>query len=327
MSGLLNNPNLKKQPKTDPLDRGQDIKPKNTFTTDDLKSNNGKPSKPGKSVADSVTFYANVRINNHIKNKAEALSGIGLYKSQKDAIDNALDYLIDSLDAEDKRKFTFQLDIKYLIAVLDSGSRLVLHLRMTGRLTALPSGLPLEKHTSLQIHLDGDLELRLVDQRKFATLHLLHESGYGAIKGLATMGVEPLDSGFTPEYLKAQLEGRTASVKSVILDQRRIGGLGNIYADESLYRAGIFPGKPGGSLTFDEIQRLHTSIRAVIREGIRFRGTTFRDYVDGDGKSGGFQERLQVYGKEGETCRGCGRPIARIKLAGRSSYYCAYCQV
>lgn len=111
MSGLLNNPNLKKQPKTDPLDRGQDIKPKNTFTTDDLKSNNGKPSKPGKSVADSVTFYANVRINNHIKNKAEALSGIGLYKSQKDAIDNALDYLIDSLDAEDKRKFTFQLDI------------------------------------------------------------------------------------------------------------------------------------------------------------------------------------------------------------------------
>ncbi|MDO7803268.1 DUF5388 domain-containing protein (plasmid) [Pediococcus pentosaceus] len=111
MSGLLNNPNLKKQPKTDPLDRGQDIKPKNTFTTDDLKSNNGKPSKPGKSVTDSVTFYANVRINNHIKNKAEALSGIGLYKSQKDAIDNALDYLIDSLDAEDKRKFTFQLDI------------------------------------------------------------------------------------------------------------------------------------------------------------------------------------------------------------------------
>ena len=216
---------------------------------------------------------------------------------------------------------------KYLIAVLDSGSRLVLHLRMTGRLTALPSGLPLEKHTSLQIHMDGDLELRLVDQRKFATLHLLHESGYGAIKGLATMGVEPLDSGFTPEYLKAQLEGRTASVKSVILDQRRIGGLGNIYADESLYRAGIFPGKPGGSLTFDETQRLHTSIRAVIREGIRFRGTTFRDYVDGDGKSGGFQERLQVYGKEGETCRGCGRPIARIKLAGRSSYYCAYCQV
>lgn len=111
MSGLLNNPNLKKQPKTDPLDRGQDIKPKNTFTTDDLKSNNGKPSKPGKSVTDSVTFYANVRINNHIKNKAEALSGIGLYKSQKDAIDNALDYLIYSLDAEDKRKFTFQLDI------------------------------------------------------------------------------------------------------------------------------------------------------------------------------------------------------------------------
>lgn len=216
---------------------------------------------------------------------------------------------------------------KYLIAVLDSGSRLVLHLRMTGRLTALPSGLPLEKHTSLQIHLDGDLDLRLVDQRKFATLHLLHEPGYEDIKGLATMGVEPLDDAFTPEYLKEQLTGRTASIKSVILDQRRVGGLGNIYADESLHRAGIFPGRPGGSLTFSEIERLHKSIQAVIQEGIEFRGTTFRDYVDGEGKRGGFQERLQVYGKEGESCKSCGRPIARTKLAGRSSYYCAYCQV
>ncbi|KZL42719.1 DUF5388 domain-containing protein [Secundilactobacillus collinoides] len=111
MSGLLNNPNLKKQKKTDPLDRGQDIKPKNTFTTDDLNSKNNKPLEQKRHVADSVTFYANVRINNHIKNKAEALSGIGLYRSQKDAIDNALDYLVDSLDTEDKRKFNFQLDI------------------------------------------------------------------------------------------------------------------------------------------------------------------------------------------------------------------------
>lgn len=109
MSGLLRNPNLSKSKKADPLDRGKDIKPKNTFTTDDLqvKPTNILP----KGQTDSITFYANVRINNHIKNKAEALSGIGLYRSQKDAIDNALDYLIDSLDAEDKRKFKFQLDI------------------------------------------------------------------------------------------------------------------------------------------------------------------------------------------------------------------------
>ena len=110
MSALLNNPNLRKKKKTDPLDRGQDIKPKKTFTTDDLSEKNNKLDQKIQ-VADSVTFYANVRINNHIKNKAEALSGIGLYRSQKDSIDNALDYLVDSLDAEDKRKFNFQLAI------------------------------------------------------------------------------------------------------------------------------------------------------------------------------------------------------------------------
>ena len=215
---------------------------------------------------------------------------------------------------------------KYLICCLDSGSRMVLHLRMTGRLVAAPNGCPLEKHTSLQIHLDRDLEVRLVDQRKFATLHLLQEPGYGPIKGLATMGQEPLDSGFTPEYLREQFRGRSASIKSVILDQRRIGGLGNIYADESLYRAGIFPGKPAGSLTLREIERLHCSIQTVIQEGITYRGTTFRDYVDGDGHRGGFQERLQVYGREGQTCNSCGQSICRMKLAGRSSFYCSHCQ-
>ncbi|NLK08460.1 MAG: DNA-formamidopyrimidine glycosylase [Firmicutes bacterium] len=216
---------------------------------------------------------------------------------------------------------------KYLITHLDSDAKLVIHLRMTGQLTAT-QGLetPLEKHTSLQIHFEDELELRLVDQRKFATLHLVYNSEFVGIKGLAQMGVEPLDESFTPQYLKEQLEGRRAAVKSVLLDQRRIGGLGNIYADESLFRSGIFPGKPAGSLTINEIQKLHTAIENVISEAIRHRGTSFRDYVDGDGQQGSFQARLQVYGKEGDVCQVCGQIIARMKIAGRSSYYCADCQ-
>lgn len=215
---------------------------------------------------------------------------------------------------------------KYLIANLDSNDRVVVHLRMTGRLVVVPWGSPLEKHTSLQIHMKDDLELRLVDQRKFATVYLLMEPGYGPIKGLASLGKEPLEEAFSPEYLMKQVGGRTAAIKSVLLDQRRIAGLGNIYADESLHRAGIWPGRCAGSLSDDEIIRLHRNIQEVIREGIAYRGTSFRDYVDGDGRKGCFQERLKVYGREGQPCTNCGRPIGRIKLAGRSSFYCPNCQ-
>ncbi|NMB12882.1 MAG: bifunctional DNA-formamidopyrimidine glycosylase/DNA-(apurinic or apyrimidinic site) lyase [Firmicutes bacterium] len=215
---------------------------------------------------------------------------------------------------------------KYLIAYLDSHNRVVIHLRMTGRLVVLPRDYPMEKHVSLQIYMSGEEELRLIDQRKFATVYLLQEPGFGPIKGLATLGMEPLEEGFTCIYLTEQVQGRTAAIKSVLLDQRRVAGLGNIYADESLYRAGIFPGRPAGSLSSTEINRLHQSIQRVIGEGIAHRGTTFRDYVDGDGRKGGFQELLRVYGREGEPCRMCGEPIGRVKLAGRSSFYCPLCQ-
>ena len=215
---------------------------------------------------------------------------------------------------------------KYLIWELDSGDRVVIHLRMTGQLVVVPAEHPLEKHTSLQIYMHGDEELRLIDQRKFATVYLLHEPGYGPIKGLASLGREPLDKDFTPTYLAKEVMNRTAPIKSVLLDQRRVAGLGNIYADESLHRAGILPNRPAGSLSKIEIDRLCSSIKEVIQEGIAHRGTTFRDYVDGDGRKGGFQELLRVYGREGQPCGICGEPIHRIKLSGRSSFYCPHCQ-
>ena len=215
---------------------------------------------------------------------------------------------------------------KYLIGYLNSTDRVVVHLRMTGQLLVVPKGDPLEKHVSLQICMDGDLELRLVDQRKFATVYLLREPGYGPIKGLASLGREPLEESFTPTYLAEQLSGRTAAIKSVLLDQRRVAGLGNIYADESLHRAGILSSRPAGSLDQTEIECLHHSIQEVIEEGIAHRGTTMRDYVDGEGRKGNFQELLRVYGKEGQPCKSCGESIQRIKLAGRSSFYCPHCQ-
>ncbi|NLA58166.1 MAG: bifunctional DNA-formamidopyrimidine glycosylase/DNA-(apurinic or apyrimidinic site) lyase [Firmicutes bacterium] len=215
---------------------------------------------------------------------------------------------------------------KYLVCCLDSEYRLVIHLRMTGRLVVVPIDTAVEKHTSIRIHLQEDLDLRLVDQRKFATVDLLSGRDWGAIRGLESLGKEPLEGDFTPGYLAAQLAGRRAPVKSVLLDQRRVAGLGNIYVDESLHRAGIFPGKTAGELTEKEIERLHQSIQEVIKEGIAHRGTTFRDYVDGEGRQGGFQALLRVYGREGEPCTTCGEPIARIKLAGRSSFFCPRCQ-
>ena len=225
------------------------------------------------------------------------------------------------------RQFT-QLDRrgKYLICRLDSGDRLVIHLRMTGRLIAVPRDAAVEKHTSIRIHLADELDVRLVDQRKFGTIDLLQEPGWGSIQGLKGLGAEPLAEDFTPAYLAEQLAGRKAAVKSVLLDQRRIAGLGNIYADESLHRAGIYPGKPAGEITEAEIERLHQSIKEVIKEGIAHRGTTFRDYVDGEGRQGGFQALLRVYGREGQPCAACGGPIVRIKLAGRSSFFCPRCQ-
>lgn len=215
---------------------------------------------------------------------------------------------------------------KYLIASLDSEEKLILHLRMTGRLTVVPAAAPVEKHTTLQITFRDGEELRLVDQRRFALIYLVIEKEEGCIQGLAQMGPEPLQEDFTPAYLLHIFRRRSARVKSLLLNQRYIGGLGNIYADESLHRAGIHPQRPANSLDAAEIDRLHRAIETVIREGIAYRGTTVRDYVDGDGRTGNYQERLQVYGREGLPCPTCQTPIRRVKVGGRSSFYCPKCQ-
>jgi len=215
---------------------------------------------------------------------------------------------------------------KYLLLNLSGGYLLIFHLRMTGRLLYLPADAPVVKHTHLIFHLDNGEQLRFHDLRTFGTIYLVQEGELGLIRGLVTLGPEPLGPRFTPDYLREVLAGRQTTIKGALLNQELLAGLGNIYVDESLFRAGIHPARRAGSLTGDEVFRLHRAIRSVLEEGIRYRGTSVRDYVDGEGKTGGFQERLAVYGRRGQPCVKCGTPLELARIAGRGSVYCPRCQ-
>lgn len=215
---------------------------------------------------------------------------------------------------------------KYLIFNLDSPLRLIFHLRMTGQMIFTPqSDTPLAKHTSARFHFHDQTELRFVDQRKFGTIYLLPEAEYDQIAGLYTLGVEPLSAEFTLGYLAEKLQSKRA-IKGLLLDQKLIAGLGNIYVDESLYRAGLHPTKPGNQVTKQQMQLLRTSIISVLQEAIANHGTTIKDYRTGSGDTGNFQNKLRVYGKAGQNCEICQTAIERIKVAGRSSHYCPTCQ-
>ncbi|REJ33156.1 MAG: DNA-formamidopyrimidine glycosylase [Bacillota bacterium] len=215
---------------------------------------------------------------------------------------------------------------KFLLLRLDDGASLIIHLRMTGRLTVVDAAEPDGPYTRVAVALDDGRELRFHDMRTFGTWHYVGEGADSLPPGLRSMGVEPLSDAFSPDALAAICAGRRAPVKAVLLDQRRIAGIGNIYADEALFRAGIDPGRPAGSLTEEELARLHKSIRDVLTDSLAKGGTTVRDYVNGRGAPGEFQHYLDVYGRAGEPCRRCGTPIVRRKLAGRGTHACPQCQ-
>lgn len=166
--------------------------------------------------------------------------------------------------------------------------------------------------------------MRFDDQRKFGRVSwFAAESTWNATLRL---GPEPIDPEFDVSHLQKLLSGRRRPIKSLLLDQTLISGLGNIYADEALFRAGIAPTRPAASLSEEEIEALWRSCRDVLLEGIAEQGTTLRDYVDGEGRTGRFQERLKVYGRIGQPCVRCGRPLERVVLSGRSSSFCPHCQ-
>lgn len=215
---------------------------------------------------------------------------------------------------------------KYLLLRLASGRALVVHLRMTGSFSSAPRGkLPDDPYRRAQLRLSNRVDLGFRDVRRFGTWLLL-EPGEEEPYLAERLGPEPLSDAFSARALAAVLARRQAPVKSVLLDQRRIAGVGNIYADEALWRARIAPRRPAGSLDPREVAALRRAVRAVLQRGIDLQGSTLRDYVMPDGGYGGMQNEFSVYGREGDPCPRCQAPIERDVIGGRGTWSCPACQ-
>ncbi len=225
-----------------------------------------------------------------------------------------------------RRFCTFRRRGKYMLFGLDDGQTLVVHLRMTGDLRLWPreraADTPPDKHTHLILTLDGGDELRYRDPRKFGRFWLVPDPDLVVGK----LGPEPLDPAFTPQDLARRLAGRRAPIKALLLDQRILAGVGNIYADEALFRAGIDPRRPAGSLQAEEVAALHAALREVLAQAVQARGSSLRDYAPPDGTPGTYQEQHQVFRRTGQPCPRCGTPIQRVTVAQRSTHFCPVCQ-
>ncbi len=232
---------------------------------------------------------------------------------------------------------------KSVLVHLDDGRVMTVALRMTGALIVTPPGAPDDPYARVVFHLADGRQLRYRDVRKFGRIGLFAGGGLRARIGparrvrerrapyrvgdvFARHGPEPLGGRFTAARLSQRLGGRTARLKSLLLDQSFIAGIGNIYADEALWLARLHPLRAASTLGADEIRRLHRAIRKVLREGIENRGASFSDYVGADGEPGANAERLAVYRRTGAPCLRCGRPIARIVVGQRSTHFCPRCQ-
>jgi formamidopyrimidine-DNA glycosylase len=192
----------------------------------------------------------------------------------------------------------------------------IVHLGMTGRMLVCNPDQVIEKHTHAVAKLASGRELRFVDPRRFGRLSVAH--------GFDAPGSEPLEVGL--DRFIELFRGRKTPIKSALLNQKLLRGVGNIYADESLFRAGIRPRRRAASLTRAELARLYSAIREVLKEAIALGGSSISDYVDSDGEEGFFQLQHRVYGREGELCVACKTPVKRVVIAGRSSHYCPKCQ-
>jgi formamidopyrimidine-DNA glycosylase len=196
------------------------------------------------------------------------------------------------------------------------GAQWVVHLGMTGRMLVCRPEDEIEKHTHAIARLASGRELRFVDPRRFGRLSVANR--------FAAAGHEPLE--VEPERFTSLFRGRKTAIKSALLNQKLLRGVGNIYADESLFRAGIRPRRRASSLTREDLRRLHFSVQEVLKEAIALGGSSVSDYVDADGEEGFFQLQHRVYGREGEPCLVCKNAIKRVVIAGRSSHYCPKCQ-
>ncbi len=222
---------------------------------------------------------------------------------------------------------------KQLVIELSGEAALTIHLKMTGQLFVVPAGAPEDAYVRLVLELADGRELRFRDIRKFgkiglygrdpSTGELVAEVGGAAV--FAAVGPEPLDDAYTLRVFRARLRRRKGRLKSLLLDQSFVAGVGNIYADEALWRARLHPLRTVGTLRVPDERRLYEAIRAVLAEAVERRGSSIDDYTAPDG-DGSMQERLDVYQRTGEPCRRCGRPVRRIVVGARSTHFCSWCQ-
>ena len=215
---------------------------------------------------------------------------------------------------------------KFLTIQLENGDRLSLHLRMTGQLTVVPESEPIEKHTHLIFHLSGGSQLRYIDTRRFGRFWLLRKGEADTVTGQNKLGLEPTDPAITGEYLKTLLGKRKKTVKEMLLDQAVIAGIGNIYSDEILFAAKIYPGTACRILNEYDGDKLAKKIPEIIIWGIESNNMTPDEYLRGKGKEYRNISQLRIYGRAGKPCVRCGTIIDKVTICGRTSCYCPSCQ-
>lgn len=219
---------------------------------------------------------------------------------------------------------------KYLILDLDGDDVILVHLGMSGSLTCRDADFDSSefdrRHDHVEFKLDHGTRLVFNDPRRFGVVRLVKRAALPALREMKGLGPEPLSDEFNADYLANQARGRKVAIKNLIMDQRIVAGVGNIYASEVLYRAGVRPTRRAGRLKRDEIERVARFIPIILRDAIDGRGTTFRNYRDSEGRPGTFADRLQVYGREGEKCYRCSTLIKNVVVGQRASFYCPTCQ-
>jgi len=217
---------------------------------------------------------------------------------------------------------------KYVLLFLDNGDVLVVHLGMSRQFVRGNKRVPLPPHTHVVITFQQGGDLRFGDPRTFGEMFVTTGDGLGKVKELQHIAIDPLDHVFTWQSFGGQMAQRESKLKQLLMDQKFISGLGNIYSDEVLFAAGLRHDRLSDTLSSQEVRRLYRSLQEVLQEAIRYRGTTLEDeaYLDLFGKPGEFQNELKVYGRQGLPCRRCRTPIETVKVSARSAYFCPQCQ-
>ena len=229
--------------------------------------------------------------------------------------------------SRDKEIKEFTRRGKYIIInFVDTEYKLVIHLRMSGKLLYKKRDAERKKHTHVVFEFDDGTDLRFNNVRKFGRLYFITEDSIEQAGNLKNLGAEPLSDRFTLDLFKEMLENRKGMIKPLLMNQEFIAGVGNIYADEALHIAHIKPDRKANTLKDKEIEDLFKALRKILKKGIKMGGTSISDYVNALGKSGQFQHELNVYNQEGEKCNNCGSIIEKKKVSGRGTRYCPECQ-